>query len=239
MSRTSVIVAPTAVALTAIRDALEREAPRNFAGKRDNPISQLLQNAEIGWTPSRGTARRRSGGREALAVSTAHQRHSARHRPDVDAGGRRARQRDRRHPGADVGRGVEKLAGRTLDQRADVRGNVTIMSRPAILPNWRMEPNLAAQVAIGDGALSIAGVKLNVANEVKPMLDRSVNEQVAALHGAAAQRSVPGAGGAARMGEALPLHSARRGRLRSAEACGWRSSRRAPLRRSRASTPPP
>ena len=36
MSRTSVIVAPVAIALTAIRDALEREAPRNFAGKRDN-----------------------------------------------------------------------------------------------------------------------------------------------------------------------------------------------------------
>src|SRR3954465_11817133 len=53
MTRTSVIVAPTAIAFTAIRDALEREAPRNFTGKRDNPVSQLLQNGEIGWTAKR------------------------------------------------------------------------------------------------------------------------------------------------------------------------------------------
>jgi hypothetical protein len=38
-----------------------------------------------------------------------------------------------------------------------------------------------AQVAIADASLAILGVKLSVSNEVKPLLDRTVNEQVAAL----------------------------------------------------------
>ena len=50
----STVMAPIAVALSAIRDAADRGAPRDFAGKADNPISQILQNADIGWTASRG-----------------------------------------------------------------------------------------------------------------------------------------------------------------------------------------
>ena len=80
-----------------------------------------------------------------------------------------------------LGQGLQNLTGKTLDQHADIRGTATILSRPAITANWRMEPNLTAQVAIGDSALSIAGIKIGVSNEVKPMLDRQVNEQVAAL----------------------------------------------------------
>src|SRR5882672_1221641 len=52
--RTSTIVTPAAIALTAIRDALEKTAPRDLTGQRDNPVSQLLSNAEIGWTVARG-----------------------------------------------------------------------------------------------------------------------------------------------------------------------------------------
>src|SRR5260370_27341058 len=51
--RSSSIIAPVAIALSAIRDAADRGAPRNFAGKADNPVSQVLQNADIGWAPPR------------------------------------------------------------------------------------------------------------------------------------------------------------------------------------------
>ena len=54
VTRTSVVIAPAAIALTAIRDALEAQAPRDLSGKRENPLGQLLQNAELGWTMSRG-----------------------------------------------------------------------------------------------------------------------------------------------------------------------------------------
>src|ERR1700730_13533319 len=55
VARTSVVVTPAAIALAAIRDALERAAPRDLTGKRENPLSQLLSNAEIGWSVARGT----------------------------------------------------------------------------------------------------------------------------------------------------------------------------------------
>src|SRR3954470_18401454 len=53
-TRTSVVIAPTAIALTAIRDVLDAQAPRDLTGKRDNPVGQLLQNAELGWQINRG-----------------------------------------------------------------------------------------------------------------------------------------------------------------------------------------
>src|SRR5882762_6305054 len=54
VTRTSVVIAPAAIALSAIRDAMEAQAPRDLSGKRDNPMGQLLQNAELGWTVTRG-----------------------------------------------------------------------------------------------------------------------------------------------------------------------------------------
>jgi hypothetical protein len=69
VTRTSMIVTPTAIALTAIRDALDASAPRNVTGKRENPISQLLSNADIGWTVGRGPLAV-AGRPEGLAVST-------------------------------------------------------------------------------------------------------------------------------------------------------------------------
>jgi hypothetical protein len=39
---------------------------------------------------------------------------------------------------------VQKLTTRVLDQRADIRGNVMMTSKPALLPTWRIEPNLPA-----------------------------------------------------------------------------------------------
>ena len=52
--RTSSIVAPVTITLNAIRDAAEKGAPRNFAGDADNPVPQILQNAEIKWSAARG-----------------------------------------------------------------------------------------------------------------------------------------------------------------------------------------
>src|SRR4051812_31810074 len=54
VTRTSIVIAPTAIALSAIRDAMEAQAPRDLSGKRDNPVGQLLTNAELGWTVTRG-----------------------------------------------------------------------------------------------------------------------------------------------------------------------------------------
>ena len=178
-TRTSTITAPIAVSLAAIRDVMEQQAPRNLAGKPDNPVSQLLGKADIGWTIARSPFAIQ-GRPEALTVSTTLN-------GTLRVTGQIANQAGT-VGGAlgnlisnDVGRGVQNIAGKTLDQRADLRGNVAVSARPIINTNWRIDPNLTAQIAMGDSALSIAGIKLNVANEVKPLLDRTVNEQIAAL----------------------------------------------------------
>src|SRR5882757_4277303 len=68
-TRISSIVAPITISLAAIRDAADRAAPRNFTGKADNPVSQILQNADIGWTASRGPIAA-TGGQDVLSLST-------------------------------------------------------------------------------------------------------------------------------------------------------------------------
>jgi hypothetical protein len=178
-SRTSVVVTPTSIALSAIRDALDASAPHNVSGKRDNPVSQLLTNADIGWTIARGPLTV-TGRPDAMAVGTVLN-------GTLHVTGQISAQVGNLGGalGGIVNRGLgqdlQNLTGKTLDQHADIRGNVTLVSRPAITANWRMEPNLTAQVALADGALSIAGIKIGISNEVKPMLDRKVDEQVAAL----------------------------------------------------------
>jgi hypothetical protein len=76
------------------------------------------------------------------------------------------------------GQNLQRLTGKTIDQRADFRGNVTVSARPAVTPDWRIEPNLTGQVSLADASLSVVGVPINVGNEVKPFLDRALNEQL-------------------------------------------------------------
>ena len=179
IARTSTIVTPAAIALTAIRDALERQAPRDLTGKRDNPVSQLLSNAEFGWTITRGPLGV-TGKPEALAVATALT-------GTFRATGQLSNQAGNLTGaignllGGGLGQRVQNLTEKSLDQRADIKGNVTVTSKPALLPAWRVEPNLAAQVTVADASMAIMGVKLNIGNEVKPLLDRTVNEQVTSL----------------------------------------------------------
>jgi hypothetical protein len=181
MTRTSTVVAPAAIALTAIRDVLEARAPRDLTGKRENPLTQLLQNAELGWTISRGPLAV-AGRPDGLAVSTPLN-------GAFRATGTIANQAGNLTGalggllGRDLGQNIQGLTGKTLDQRADIRGTATITARPAVLSTWRLEPNLTGQVSIADASLSILGAKLSVSNEVKPLLDRAVNEQIAALQG--------------------------------------------------------
>lgn len=54
VTKNSVILAQVSIPLAAIRDAADRSAARNFAGKADNPVSQILQNADIAWAAVRG-----------------------------------------------------------------------------------------------------------------------------------------------------------------------------------------
>src|SRR5262249_47999322 len=54
LAGTSTVLAPTAIALTAIRDALEAQAPRNLSVKPQNPMAQLLSNPQLSFSVTRG-----------------------------------------------------------------------------------------------------------------------------------------------------------------------------------------
>jgi hypothetical protein len=178
-ARSSQIVAPVAVAAVAIRDVLEANAPRDLSGKRENPLSELLGKAEIGWTITRGPIGV-AGGNNGLTIATTLN-------GSLRAVGQLANQAGNLTGavtgllGNQLGRGVGGLTTRALDQRADIRGNVAVTSRPALLPNWRIEPNLTGNVSLAETGMTIAGIRLNVGNEVKPLLDRTVNDQIGRL----------------------------------------------------------
>jgi hypothetical protein len=107
---------------------------------------------------------------------------------------------------------------------------------PAIATNWRIEPNLTAQVSMGENSISVAGLKLNAGKEIKPLLDRAVSEQIAALQARCAPiRSSKNAARKewAKMCRSIPLGGGGSGLPRLWLEC----ARPAPSRRSRASTP--
>jgi hypothetical protein len=179
VTRTSVIIAPVAVADTAIRDLIEANAPRGLTGRNDNPLSDLLGKADIGWSLSRGPFSVRGAGL-GLTIATM-LNGTLRATGQIATQGGNITGAIAGLLGNSLGRDVQKLTSRVLDQRADIHGNVQVTSRPAIMPTWRIEPNLTGKVTIADGGMQVAGIKLNVANEVKPLLDRTVSEQIGQL----------------------------------------------------------
>jgi hypothetical protein len=70
---------------------------------------------------------------------------------------------------------------KSLNANAEIKGNVIITSRPKLGAAWRIEPNLAAQVNLGDTNLSVAGARVNVPAQVKPLIDKAVGDQINAV----------------------------------------------------------
>jgi hypothetical protein len=52
-------------------------------------------------------------------------------------------------------------------------------ARPQLSPNWRVEPNLTAQVNLSDTSLSVAGARISVPAQMKPAIDQAINDQLA------------------------------------------------------------
>ena len=175
--RSSVILAQVTIPISAIRDAADRSAARNFAGKADNPVSQILQNADIGWTASRGPITA-TGAQDVLSLATPltgtlNVTGSLSSKATGAVGNAL---------GSLLGGNVAKQIGsvniKALNASAEIKGNVTITARPKLAAAWRIEPNLAVQVTLGDTSLSVAGARVNVPAQVKPLIDKTVGEQL-------------------------------------------------------------
>jgi Domain of unknown function (DUF4403) len=182
-SRSSMILAPVTVSLAAIRDVADRAAPRTFAGKADNPATQVLQNADIGWTASRGPIAA-TGAQDVLSLTTALT-------GTLNATGSlssKATGAVSNALGSLLGSNAAKQIGsiniKNINANAEIKGSITITSRPKLAAAWHLEPNLAGQVTLGDSNLSVAGARVNVPAQVKPLIDKAVADQI----DAAAQR---------------------------------------------------
>ena len=186
VTRSSRIVMPADITMAAVRDMLER-APRDSSGKLDLPAMPMPGGSgpDITWSLERG-AFALAGGNDEIMVSTSL-------RGGVRVAG-----------GAGAGMGglpfnpppgfpSFNLPGirptpapggrdqRTQEQGVDVRGNLQLSARPSLRPEWRLEPNLVSQVTIVDASLSIMGSRINLSNEMKPVVERTINEQVTSL----------------------------------------------------------
>jgi Domain of unknown function (DUF4403) len=177
--RTSTIIVPVAITLNAIRDAADRGAPRNFAGKADNPVTQILQNADIGWTAARGPISA-GGAQDVLTLATpltgtlniTGSLSSKVTGAVGDALGGLI--------GGNAAKQIGSINIKNINASAEIKGNVAITARPQLAANWRVEPNLAAQVNLNDTSLSVAGARVNVPAQMKPVIDKAVNDQLAA-----------------------------------------------------------
>ena len=199
VSRSSRIVMPAAIALTALSEAMER-VPRELSGKSEIPLG--LSSSEIAWSVARG-AFAVNGGTEGLTLSAALNgslRASAQFTgppgfPDP-RGAFMAPPRDipglppglLRPPGGSIGRGQGQTQApsqgeSTSEQRADIRGHVVLTARPIILPQWRVQPNLVAKVTINEASANFFGMNFSLSDQVKPLLERSITEQVGVLQG--------------------------------------------------------
>jgi hypothetical protein len=181
-SRTSVILAPVAISIPAIRDAVERASPRTFAGKANNPAAaqQILQNADIGWNASRGPITA-TGATDVLTLATPLS-------GTVNVTGAissKATSAVSNALGSLLGEKAAKQIGginiKDVNAHGEIKGSVTMTSRPKLAAAWHFEPNLQAQVNLGDSSLTMAGAKVNIPGEVKPLLDKTVNEQMEAV----------------------------------------------------------
>jgi len=179
VTRASYVIAPVAVALTAIRASLDAAAPHQLIGQNANPVSSLLSKADIGITVARGQLTVNGAPNDLTIGAPLNSSLKITGQIAGVAGNITGSLTSFIDNG--LGKSIGGLTSKVLDQRADVRGQVTIHSRAAITSDWRLEPHLTAQLALGDSALSLAGIKINMASEARPLIDKMVNEQVAEL----------------------------------------------------------
>ncbi len=180
VSRSSTIIGPIEIPLRAIGASADRAAPRNFAGRADNPAPEILQRADITWTATRGPITA-TGARNALSLTTAltgklNVKGSLSDNATGAIGDALGSLL-----GGSVARQIGSLKISNISADAEIRGNVSMTSRPALTANWRIEPNLTARLDLGDTTLSIAGVRVNVPAQLKPAINQAVNDELLRL----------------------------------------------------------
>src|SRR6185436_20534624 len=136
--RLSTVMAPIAIALSAIRDSADRAAPRNFNGKADNPISQILENGDIGWTASRGPISA-TGAQDVLSLATPL---TGTLNVTGSLSGKATGAIGDALGGLLGGNAAKQIGSvdiKQINASAEIKGNILITSRPKLAATWRIE----------------------------------------------------------------------------------------------------
>jgi hypothetical protein len=188
INRPSVVIAPVVVTIPAIRAAIDARTPRTLSGSRPGSARNPPNNLNLDWAAERGPLTV-TGRPDALAMSAPLQGilrangtlGSLAGEFALSGGGVAGALGNLGTVGGALGRQLESLANRSFDQRADIRGNLVVTSRPALTPDWRIAPNLYAQFTLSDVLVQVANFRLNISNEVRPLVDRAVQSEVTKL----------------------------------------------------------
>ena len=200
VSSASVVIAPVSIKLTAVRDALDATAPRQFSGDgNQTPLSGMLSKADVGIVVTRGPISL-SGKPNVLTASvpltsqvhitgefvgrTADQAANAVSDLSGKLGDKLGGQLGGLLNGAlgkDIGRAVGQVTTKALNQTSTLHSRVTLHARPKLARNWRLDPNLSADLAMGRGSMRVAGVPIDLANQARPLISQGVNEGIQKL----------------------------------------------------------
>src|SRR4029078_2787215 len=82
--------------------------------------------------------------------------------------------------GPNAAKQIGSINIKNINASAEIKGNVAMTARPQLAAHWRVDPNRTAQVDLGDTSLSVAGVRVNVPAQIKPVIDNAVNSQLRA-----------------------------------------------------------
>ncbi len=220
VSRMSTIIAPIAIANDAIRDVMEAQAPRNLTGKRDNPLTELLGKADIGWNMNRGPLAV-AGRTDGMAIATTIT-------GELRATGQIGEQAGQLTSqlgsmiGGSLGRQVGQLAGKPFDQKLDINGNVDSgrEARAAAELADRAQPHRQRRACRPRHEHLRHQAQRDAGGEAaaRPHRERADGEAA----GAAAQRPDAGADRTARMGRNCAARSRSGPQARTCRRCGSR-----------------
>ncbi|HWW47860.1 MAG TPA: DUF4403 family protein [Xanthobacteraceae bacterium] len=178
--RSSRMFVPVAIPLSLIRDTIDQAAPRDFAGKGENPAPQILSRTDINWAATRGPISAAS--KDNAIVFSTPLNGTLKFSGELSASTQDAIGGVlNQFLGADTAKRIGGINIKSVNTNADIRGDVMMSAQPALAANWRIDPRLAASVNLGDTALSVSGIRVSVPRQVKPMIDRAVNDQLAQL----------------------------------------------------------
>ena len=169
--RASNLLVPIHIPLQTIAAAANAAAAPQLSGTRPNPAPSLFREAQINYMVERGPlAFAALGG--GLSVESAL-------KGNVQVSGQGAGSVTQSLSGLIGGRIGSQLQNVRFDQSVAVSGSISAQARPQLMPDWHIAPRLTGKVTLKEVPLTIAGVKLNIARELQPLVNQVLAAEIA------------------------------------------------------------